>query len=591
MLVQNLTAFTELIGARTLEGNDLYPEWRNLLQLEDVPWVSEHKIEGDIVFPCAGYVAMAGAAIRQISGSNDFTLRDVTVQTALVLSESKYTELMTNFRPVKLNNSLDSAWWDFTISSYNGHVWLKHCFGQARAGECMPITPLKISTYPRAIPEPYTAIKRYCGMNFGPSFKGLQNVTALPGGGTASADLSKPLHSNSPYALHPTSIDHCLQLCVVASCEGVFRRIQKKVVPTSIGHIYVNGNLDCILNEFRAQATAASDAFGTVTGNVACVVGDGMPLLMTEGTFSPLQDNFIDNSDKHAGAKIHWWPDLDLYPIEKLVRPIQRSESPCVDLEKLTVLSMLDIWAQIEHLTPVSNHIQKFHSWIGGQLGRISNNRIGSIENKDNLFALDMVARTSKLNELEHVLYQNGWEAVVEQIARVRQNCQAIIQGQIEGIDILVAENGLTRLYEKIQSNTDAASFFTLLGFSRPTLQILEIGAGTGGVTAQILKGLNSYPGQLYSTYTYTDISSGFFITAQERFKNYPCMEYKVLDISKDPLEQGFKEGFYDLIVASNVLHATPSLHATLTHVRKLLHPRGQLFLQEISTDMKWGNL
>jgi hypothetical protein len=54
------------------------------------------------------------------------------------------------------------------------------------------------------------------------------------------------------------------------------------------------------------------------------------------------------------------------------------------------------------------------------------------------------------------------------------------------------------------------------------------------------------------------------------------------LDISRDPSEQGFEAGTYDLIIASNVIHATPSLNITLSHVRKLLHPRGRFFLQEL---------
>jgi hypothetical protein len=55
------------------------------------------------------------------------------------------------------------------------------------------------------------------------------------------------------------------------------------------------------------------------------------------------------------------------------------------------------------------------------------------------------------------------------------------------------------------------------------------------------------------------------------------------LDIGKDPLEQGFDAGSYDLIIASNVIHATETLNVTLKNVRKLLHPRGRFFLQELT--------
>ena len=85
------------------------------------------------------------------------------------------------------------------------------------------------------------------------------------------------------------------------------------------------------------------------------------------------------------------------------------------------------------------------------------------------------------------------------------------------------------------------------------------------------------------SFYSFTDISSGFFSAARERFGEYSGIEFKTLDISRDPSEQGFEGGTYDLIIASNVIHATPSLNVTLKHVRKLLNQRGRFFLQELT--------
>lgn len=81
---------------------------------------------------------------------------------------------------------------------------------------------------------------------------------------------------------------------------------------------------------------------------------------------------------------------------------------------------------------------------------------------------------------------------------------------------------------------------------------------------------------------SYTDISSGFFAAAQQRLTDYKAVEFKTLDISLDPLEQGFEANSYDLIIASNVIHATPVLTTTLKHVHRLLCPNGRFFLQEL---------
>lgn len=54
-------------------------------------------------------------------------------------------------------------------------------------------------------------------------------------------------------------------------------------------------------------------------------------------------------------------------------------------------------------------------------------------------------------------------------------------------------------------------------------------------------------------------------------------MEWRVLDIEADPVEQGFALGAFDIIIAANVLHATRDLGTTLGHVGALLRPGGLL--------------
>lgn len=60
-------------------------------------------------------------------------------------------------------------------------------------------------------------------------------------------------------------------------------------------------------------------------------------------------------------------------------------------------------------------------------------------------------------------------------------------------------------------------------------------------------------------------------------------MTFKVLDIEKAPANQGYEPHSYDIIIASNVLHATASLQTTLENARQLLKPGGYLMLLEIT--------
>ena len=119
-------------------------------------------------------------------------------------------------------------------------------------------------------------------------------------------------------------------------------------------------------------------------------------------------------------------------------------------------------------------------------------------------------------------------------------------------------------------------------------LRVIEVGAGTGSATAAILPEL---PEGRFD-YMYTDISAGFFAEAEARFGGEEAsIDYRMLDIEKDPVEQGFDSHGYDLVIASNVLHATRYLDETLAHCRRLLAPSGQMVALENLRGMGWMDL
>ncbi len=119
-------------------------------------------------------------------------------------------------------------------------------------------------------------------------------------------------------------------------------------------------------------------------------------------------------------------------------------------------------------------------------------------------------------------------------------------------------------------------------------LRVLEIGAGTGSATNTVLPELP----ERWFDYTYTDISAGFFAEAEARFGDGGgCIDYRPLDIEKDPVAQGFDSHGYDLLIASNVLHATRYLEETLGHCLDLLAPAGQLVALENLSGLGWMDL
>jgi hybrid polyketide synthase/nonribosomal peptide synthetase ACE1 len=72
--------------------------------------------------------------------------------------------------------------------------------------------------------------------------------------------------------------------------------------------------------------------------------------------------------------------------------------------------------------------------------------------------------------------------------------------------------------------------------------------------------------------------------SAQDKFQEYQArMAFKVLDIDKDVVEQGYREESYDLVIASLALYATPDLQRTLSNIRRLLKPGGYLLTIELT--------
>ena len=101
----------------------------------------------------------------------------------------------------------------------------------------------------------------------------------------------------------------------------------------------------------------------------------------------------------------------------------------------------------------------------------------------------------------------------------------------------------------------------------------LEVGAGTGGTASSVLPILES----ACEWYIFTDVSDVFLRQARVRFTDFPFLEYTLLNIDADPRLQGFAPHQCDIIIATNVLHATPFMRNTMHNCEQLLRGGGLL--------------
>ncbi|GMG28405.1 unnamed protein product [Aspergillus oryzae] len=172
----------------------------------------------------------------------------------------------------------------------------------------------------------------------------------------------------------------------------------------------------------------------------------------------------------------------------------------------------------------------------------------------------------------------------LEMMHAIGQCLPDVIRGRRPLLEVMMRDNLLNRFYTDgrlfVPLNLYVAKTVKAMIHKNPHMKILEIGAGTGATTKAILDTI----GDTFDSYTYTDISPGFFAQAQERFALHrQQMRFQTLDIERDTVEQGFERHSYDLVVAANVLHATSHLQETMGHVRSLLRPGGYLLIVEVT--------
>ncbi|RDW89916.1 type I polyketide synthase [Aspergillus mulundensis] len=583
----------DLLGSRTLDSSDISPTWRNEIRVRDVPWLKDHCVGNDIVFPGAGYIAMAGAAACQLGELNslsDYTVKEVELRQALVLQVEDSKEMVTTLRPQRLTASLDSDWYEFSIVSHDGSAWSKHCSGLVRRGRASKSPPASMKRVPVPLPRKVSASRWYTtlnrvGLNYGPRFMGLKNITAGVTERSAVLDIADAPGdgSESSYPLHPTTLDIMLQSWTVAAFKGIYSSFSKSFLPTFIKELYVGVGAG---QEIHVKTTTSSHSAAAgregVEGQSYAVTNDGENVLVLKGfRGTPLPSE--EDGPELTALQLDWKPDVSFLDVAKLTRPIYDFREQTALVEKLYVLCALESNPSLEGVEATQPHFEKYRKWMKSQISRFREPGYPLVD------TVELVHMTS--NERQRLIPQlleecktAGVGAMAESVWRTYDQLVNVFEGKTDFLDLLIHDGTLAGIYDWMNNVWDVSEFFQLLGHAHPQLRILEIGAGTGGLTSKILQALQSEFGErLYFQYTFTDISSGFFVAAQERFKEYSGMEYKVLDISKDPVAQGFKAGDYDLIIASNVLHATPILHETLCNVRTLLADQGRLFLQELS--------
>ncbi|KAI1736434.1 hypothetical protein F4680DRAFT_469083 [Xylaria scruposa] len=164
-----------------------------------------------------------------------------------------------------------------------------------------------------------------------------------------------------------------------------------------------------------------------------------------------------------------------------------------------------------------------------------------------------------------------------------------LIFGTPEGRDLvsgLYADWPLNRLlYEQMKNFI--TSLTSMIGRTGGMLNILEIGAGTGGTTKWLVPLLAAL--EVPVTYTFTDLAPSFVAAARKKFKQYSFMKFRTHNI--ESLPDADLIGTQHIVIASNAIHATHSLRKSAENTRRFLRPDGLLMMLEMTDTMYWVDM
>ncbi|KAI1178391.1 reducing type I polyketide synthase [Nemania sp. FL0916] len=324
----------DLLGTKILGTSWQQPIWRNSMTLNDLPWLKDHKIGEQVVFPGAGYIAMAMEAIYQATFMTTwnesapekycYRLRDVKFFRALVLDEAFSPKVMLSLVPA--TNAIGS-WFAFKVSSTLNDMTNDHASGLIRietgfADEKAPAGAIEPLRSPVSSHLWYKAM-RDAGFNFGPSFQKHLTMEYTMGQrkGRSTVSLEPPASNwtQSSYALHPACIDGCFQTVLSSAWQGDRSAVDAALVPLQIDSLFIPWRAN---QPAEGLAVARSEYIGIGRKDVAKNWSassttynqtDGSVVLEMRGLrYTELDDNGHDATLNHTYSRLQWQPDVSL---------------------------------------------------------------------------------------------------------------------------------------------------------------------------------------------------------------------------------------------------------------------------------------
>ena len=573
-------------------------QWRNLLRKKEIPWLDGHKLQGQIVFPASGYATMALEGALTLAGERTVRLvefQELTIGRAMAFNDESSTvetllslELATSILDSSHSGRLEAKFRSYSCPqgeqsmslNANGRVVLH--FGDFKEDLLPSVLSKPINMVNVDIERFYICLGRL-GYNYSYPFRGITSLKR-------KVDAAMGILVNPPgntwednMLIHPGMLDTAFQTIFAAYCSPGDNRLWSLHVPTNIGRILINPR-HCATNRSQGAALAFQSAMLSDSGNA---ISADVDIFCEDGQHSFIQIESVKlvpfsraspENDSVLFSKFVWdvaSPDGELAAQNE--RPTAYERHVAHDLERVCFYYLRTL---AEAITPSEKmgtlwHYRCLLDWASHVLIRV--------DGGNHPYLLREWQHDTH-DEILGLIDRYSERVDVRLIRAVGENLPKVIRDRSNILEYMAQDGLLSDFYEQglglTASNRWISRIVRQIAHRYPHMKIFEIGAGTGGATKAILGEL----GNAFTSYTYTDISSGFFETARERFKDQAGkMIFKTFDIEKSATAQGFTQGSYDLVIASNVLHATKELEETMRNTHQLLKPGGVLVLLEVT--------
>jgi acyl transferase domain-containing protein/NADPH:quinone reductase-like Zn-dependent oxidoreductase len=325
----------DLLGSKVLGTPWYQPTWKKAIRLEELPWLRDHMLGENVVFPAAGYVAMATEAVFQMHTSLgniapntqiqqiSYRIRDLSIERAMVLeddgAETKVTLVMNPIAGTK------NDWYRFRISSQVNRVINDYCHGSISIMGNVEIVANEADMRPLEHGDPakyWYKTMQDLGYCYGPGFRTQLAVESRAGQRRSRSiiSLTAPKSSirQSEYPIHPASIDGCFQSVGAPLWQGNRSAVNQALLPAGADEILICAH-NPALKSGIAISTAVFEAPGreddakSYKANVSLYNDDdGKLLFQMSGLRTHSLQNDGANMVPHTYCRLRWEPDISL---------------------------------------------------------------------------------------------------------------------------------------------------------------------------------------------------------------------------------------------------------------------------------------